>query len=200
MLACQLHSGWSCENFFSHSLYQQCSSSRRRRLKRRFPSAFALANRHRRAPTTCHANPARAMSGSTATGIRRDRTTDGTTATGHGHRLRAPTGSRPITTVDSISPVGGKAGTATSPTTITGITTNIGMNITVLIATITTTTSSGMPSDFDSSRLHLGAPGNHLPRLRRRLTQSVPGTNSRSARSCSPGQHCLDSKELPAPQ
>jgi hypothetical protein len=118
------------------------SSRPPRRPMRKFPSAFALANRQRRVRTVCYANPVPTMCGSRAAGIQRDRATGGTTATGRGHRMRARTGSIRITTVNSISTVGGKAVVATSPMTIAGTEADSETNVAILAPTIGTTTGA----------------------------------------------------------
>src|SRR5581483_9709897 len=83
-------------------------------------SAFASANRRRRARIVCLHNLDRITSGSRVTSIRRDPTTGGTMGTGHVHRTRVHIGWRRIISTDNISPAVGKARAEIWLTTIGG--------------------------------------------------------------------------------
>jgi len=76
-----------------------------------------------------------------ATGIRRASTTGGMTATGHGRRMKARTGSLRTTPMDDITPVAGKAIAATSTMTTTGTKTKRRTNITTTTRIRITTTA-----------------------------------------------------------
>src|SRR5207244_3056414 len=108
---------------------------------RRFRSAFASVNRHRRARIACRPNPAPTMRGSKAIGTRKDRAISGTTATGRIHRTKARTGSSRTTLGVSISQVIGKAIAATSPTTTAGTERDSGTNVAILLPTIAIATT-----------------------------------------------------------
>src|SRR5436309_15533529 len=110
---------------------------------RKFPSAFALANRPRRVRTAYRPNPAPSIYGSRATGFRRGRTTGGTTATGRGRRMRARTGASRTTSMDGISQVSGKANAATSRMTIVGTEIENETNVAISVATRGTETENG---------------------------------------------------------
>jgi len=157
-VACCLRDPLAWENCFKPSRSQHSSPFRASRLMRRSASASALANR-RLHPERIgfRLNRVPTMNGSRATGIQSAVATAGTTDTGHGLRMPAPTGWLRITTADTTMPDDGKVGAASCRTTTAGIGADSATNAGSRAANGDAKAASGASCSYSLARARTGS-------------------------------------------
>jgi len=157
-VACCLRDPLAWENCFKPSRSQHSSPFRASRLMSRSASASALANR-RLHPERIgfRLNRVPTMNGSRATGIQSAVATAGTTDTGHGLRMPAPTGWLRITTADTTMPDDGKVGAASCRTTTAGIGADSATNAGSRAANGDAKAASGASCSYSLARARTGS-------------------------------------------